>query len=377
MLFRATLATPRIIETALRTALPKVVGPLFTAVLLVVVHVAKDRGLPVGGATVLLVGGVICSVLLGGAKSGITSAALALLFVAETLSAPGAPFHYTAANGLRVLVFTLVAGATVGVLSRFRSSLRVVNLESQRKSDVLVLERAARATAEASAKVRSEVLAVVSHDLRNPLGSILGAVALLEKFLPDDRGRPQIAVIRRSAGRMAMLIGDLLDESLLEAGRLRVRAGPTEPAALVLDACTAFEASATEHHVTLQREINPGVALVLADADRISQVLSNLLANALKFTPAGGIISVRAAPCGDAVRFFVSDSGAGIQPADLERVFEPFWQGRPKEGRGVGLGLAIAKGIVEAHGGAIAIDSSLGSGTCVSFTLPSVNDPRG
>ncbi|MBZ4420209.1 PAS domain S-box protein [Myxococcus sp. RHSTA-1-4] len=219
-------------------------------------------------------------------------------------------------------------------------------------------------------RARDEVLAIVSHDLRNPLNTIsMSGRLLLEKTPPErTRERRQLEVIQRSAGRMNRLIQDLLDVARMEAGRLSVERRREEVAPLVHDALELQRMLAEEKGIQLEASVAESLPTVEVDRERLLQVLQNLMGNALRFTPEGGRISLRAWQVGPVVYMSVTDTGPGIAEEFLPHLFEPFWQARHTEG--AGLGLAIVKGIVEAHGGRIWVESRLGQGTTFVFTVP-------
>jgi signal transduction histidine kinase len=229
-----------------------------------------------------------------------------------------------------------------------------------------------------AAQARDEVLAVVSHDLRNPLNVIaLGATYLL-KHLPNSpeatSWRKQGELIRRSADRAVHLIQDLLDVTRLEVGRLGVERKPESVTRLLDDVIELHRSLAESRGLRLEREEVSELPEVLADRSRVLQVFSNLIGNALRFTPEGGRITVRAWREGSMVGFAVSDTGKGIAPEHLPHLFERYWQGKGAR-EGAGLGLPIAKGIVEAHGGHIQVESHLGTGSTFFFTLPVAEAP--
>jgi PAS domain S-box-containing protein len=221
---------------------------------------------------------------------------------------------------------------------------------------------------------RDATLALVSHDLRSPLGVILMQTELLLRTAPDHATRGFIKsfdAIRRSAQRMRRLIQDLLDFASIETGRLSVERTRQAAAQLVDDVVDELRAEAAAKSLQLERELPAGDPLeVDCDRDRIEQVLANLVGNALKFTAAGGKIVVRAELLGAEIRISIADTGSGIAPDDLPHVFDRYWQARATARMGSGLGLAIAKGIVVAHGGRIWAESRLGSGSTFYFTLP-------
>jgi signal transduction histidine kinase len=239
-------------------------------------------------------------------------------------------------------------------------------------------ENALRAQAEAAARARDDIVAVVSHDLRNPLGSIVTAGSLLFRMASRDGAEPRmqkhVETIQRNAHRMIRMIGDLLDISAIEAGNLTVTPKPEPLEELLREALAEGASQADTKGVKLAALSLTGdlsEAKVLADRERLLQVLSNLLGNAVKFTPEGGSISLLAVPAGTSVCVSVADTGIGIAPENLGKIFDRGWQATSRPGRsGIGLGLSIAKGIVHAHGGQIWAESAPGQGTTVHFTLP-------
>ncbi|WP_437326525.1 sensor histidine kinase [Sorangium sp. So ce381] len=229
--------------------------------------------------------------------------------------------------------------------------------------------------AQRAIRTRDDFLAVVSHDLRNPLSSILAAAALLMRTLPvgeqgaQDRRRAEVILL--AAQRMLRLIGDLLDVAAIESGRLSMEKRRHAASALVHDAIEMEQALAMQKHLVLESEPCAGDSLeVLCDRERVLQVFANLIGNAIKFTAEGGTITVRAEPHGDEALFAVTDTGPGIRPDELPHVFDRFWQVAETARLGTGLGLTIAKGFVEALGGRIWAESQVGAGATFFFTLP-------
>lgn len=221
-------------------------------------------------------------------------------------------------------------------------------------------------------QAREEVLAIVSHDLRNPLNAVTLSASLLKTSESiADEDREQLDVIGVSANRMSRLIADLLDATRLEGGkRLPIQPQKVEVSELMREAHELFRSQAAATSVTLQFNEAADTPPVHADRDRIMQVLSNLIGNAMKFTPAGGTISCEAEPRENQVLFTVSDTGSGIAEEHVNHIFTPYWQAKRAERMGAGLGLAITKGIVESHGGTIWVKSEPGQGTRFFFTLP-------
>ena len=222
---------------------------------------------------------------------------------------------------------------------------------------------------------REEVLAIVSHDLRNPLSAITLASSLLETSSLSSEDQEQLQVIHLSANRMARLIEDLLDVTRLEGGkRLPVDPAVLEVEPLLTEAHDLFKSQANDSSITLRCDVDEQTPDVFADRHRVLQVISNLVGNAMKFTPPGGEIRLRARRSEGKVLFEVSDTGPGIPREHMRDVFNPYWQGKRAERMGAGLGLPIAKGIVESHGGEIWIESEQGEGTRFFFTLPAAKD---
>lgn len=226
--------------------------------------------------------------------------------------------------------------------------------------------------AEQATRTRDEVLAMVSHDLRNPLNLVLTSGAFLLETAAglEPRENEQLRMIHRAAGQMSRLIQDLLEVAGMEAGHVSIEPSPEPVEPLVREACGLQAHAAGAKAVEVSCELGADVPAVHADRDRILQVFGNLIGNALKFTPAGGRIRVRAEREGDAVRFSVADTGSGIRADDLPHVFDRFWQARRSRDGGAGLGLAISRGIVAAHGGEMWVESEVGRGSTFIFTLP-------
>src|SRR3954465_8835116 len=230
--------------------------------------------------------------------------------------------------------------------------------------------------AQQATRARDDVLAVVAHDLRNPLNTVTMAVSLMLETTPLDRvqERRQAEIVRRAADRMNRMIQDLLDVKRMESGRLTIDAKPEEPGAIINDTIDMLRPLAVGSTIRLDTNIEESLPHVVADTARIQQVLSNLVGNAVKFTPREGRITVCAERNDGEVRFSVIDTGAGIPAEQLPHIFGRFWQAKSSDRRGIGLGLAIAKGIVEAHNGRIWVESDVGLGSTFYFTLPAATE---
>jgi signal transduction histidine kinase len=252
---------------------------------------------------------------------------------------------------------------------------RVVNIIHDMTNQHRVEQENVRLVGEAheALRAREDLLAIVSHDLRNPLGVVLASTALLLKSnLPPDkqeRARRQVEAIQRAGNRMNRLIRDLLDFASIQAGRLSVSKHPQDVAAMVNEVLEVTEPLAATKSHRLVADVAPELA-VRCDHDRVIQLFSNLVGNAVKFTPDGGTITVRAAPEGGILRFSVTDTGPGISADELPHVFDRYYQAQRRNRDGIGLGLSIARGIVEAHGGRIWADDAPGGGARITFRLP-------
>jgi PAS domain S-box-containing protein len=242
----------------------------------------------------------------------------------------------------------------------------------QEKAGLLLREREARERAEAAIRTREEVLAIVSHDLRNPLNTIAMGAAALKDFAADEATRERyVQMIQRAIQRMNRLIEDLLDVVRLEGGqKLALDLAPLELGPLLAELAESFRAQAEPRRQVFACELEPGLPTVTADRGRLAQVVSNLVGNALKFTPEGGRVELRAARAGEEVRIAVRDNGPGMSDEERGRIFDPYWQAGRTARLGAGLGLTISKGIVESHGGRLIVESAPGQGSTFTFTLP-------
>lgn len=230
-------------------------------------------------------------------------------------------------------------------------------------------EREAKEKAEAAVRVRDETLGIVSHDLRNPLTKIALSADLLADA-PAEEQRDLVETIRTAARQMDRLIQDLLDVARLEAGRFSVERAPIDAEEIVREACASHEPLALRREQKIICRIDGPLPRINADHDRLLQVFGNLIGNSMKFTPDRGTIAVEASSLGRAVQFVVRDTGPGIPEADLRQVFTPYWQAKKTAHMGAGLGLAIVRGIVEAHGGRVWAENALGGGAVFRFTIP-------
>ncbi len=297
--------------------------------------------------------------------------------------------------GARMVAVPFRHDATPGLIAvvrrerghRFDSEFRSLLFDLAARVGIAVencrLYREAREAIEA----REEIIGVVSHDLRNPLHALRMAAASLNMKRGQDAVARLVKVMDRSIVNMDKLIADLLDVSRLRAGKLTLRPGPCEPTELLDEVVELLRPLAAERsihiHVPIPLPSGDAAALpgaepmrhVLADRQRVVQVLSNLLSNAIKFSPPGGRIALDLEQSERDCCIAISDQGPGVPEADRQHIFDKYWRTQGERG-GEGLGLAIAKSLIEAHGGSIGVDSQTGGGSRFWFTLPLVRAPR-
>lgn len=285
--------------------------------------------------------------------------------------------HAVQAGAQDYLVKGTVEGATLARAIRYAMERKRLEIE---RAELLRAEREARAAAEAAVNARDEVLRIVAHDIGNSLSAVKIHTMVLERTLPADgqaEARKRTEAIRNLTQQMDRLRQDLLDVAAIEAGRLSFEPHETALREVVDDVLGTVAGQAAEKGLALDADVPADLPAVWADRERLHQVLGNLMGNAVKFTPPGGRVSVTARldpTAGEeghpGVRVAVEDTGPGISAEHLPHVFDRFWQARSTRRAGAGLGLAIARGVVEAHGGRIWATSEAGQGTTFEFTLP-------
>ncbi|WP_164016647.1 sensor histidine kinase [Pyxidicoccus trucidator] len=258
--------------------------------------------------------------------------------------------------------------------ARRRALAELLRFERDETDKDLLLERKG---ADAALGTRDDFLGMVSHDLRSLLGGVAVSTALLVKEATHDESGKQVVKraegIQRFTARMNRLINDLLDVVSIEAGQLQVNAVPNDVTQVMRESVEVFQHAASAQGLSLSLVEPSGSLLAIFDPERILQVLANLLSNSMKFTREGGRVELRAELDGEQCRVSVTDTGSGIPEDLLETIFERFRQVSRFDRRGNGLGLHISRSIVEAHGGRIWAESSLGSGSTFRFTLPRVS----
>ncbi len=236
------------------------------------------------------------------------------------------------------------------------------------------LEAAARKQRELDT-LRRNLVAWIGHDLRTPLTSIRVLLEALADGVVDepDTVHRYLQTAQLHIRSLSLLINDLFEMAELDAGGLTLEQESGSTSDLISDTLETFSTLAARQGVTLEGSVEPGIDPVYMDTQKIGRVLTNLVSNALRHTPSGGTVQIRASAVAEGVQVEVCDTGEGISPEDLPYVFDQFYRGEKSRSRGTGgtgLGLAIAKGIVEAHGGRIGVESTPGKGTCFFFTLP-------
>ncbi|MBK9264325.1 MAG: HAMP domain-containing histidine kinase [Polyangiaceae bacterium] len=230
--------------------------------------------------------------------------------------------------------------------------------------------------ADAAEARRADLLQIATHDLRNPLGVILVTTTMLAREAASPQQARQIAAIRRSAGEMNQIIEDLVDASSIDAGGLLLGQDVYDAAEIVQEAFAAATASASDKSITVEANIADGLPLLYVDRSRLLQVFSRIVGNALRFMPKTGSLTIGAERIGQAVRFYVTDSGPGVPESQRPFVFSRRPPPERRTCRGTGLGMFVAKGIVEAHGGHIEMTTDVARGSTVSFTLPAMSGDR-
>jgi signal transduction histidine kinase len=273
-----------------------------------------------------------------------------------------------------------VAGAGPAILAVAHNITARKQAEVERLT-LLEQEQTARQAAEAAIRLRDTFLTVASHELKTPLTALLGMVHLLERRATrdaawTDQSHHALQRIAQQARRLATMVDGLLDLSRLESGQFALTPAPLNLATLVQQVVTAWTARVDTHALTYDAPTTP--LMVLGDAGRLEQVLDNVLQNAIKYSPAGSAVTVRAVPCGARVTVAVSDQGSGIAEADQAQVFAPFYRGAPgvaPQVGGLGIGLYVVKEIITRHGGDVTVASAVGKGTTVTLWLPRAPAP--
>lgn len=260
----------------------------------------------------------------------------------------------------------------IGIAGGEPTHVAVLHFSAADASAALAREQQSREAAEAANRMKDEFLALVSHELRTPLNSMLGWTHMLRtQALPPEKVEKGLERIERNAELQTRLVEDLLDLGRILSGKLQISPRPAELNAIVLSAWSTVRESAEQAGLVADLALSDEPLPLTCDPDRVEQVVSNLLNNAVKFSARGGRLSVRTRRCEGGVELSVRDTGAGIPPSFLPHVFERFRQAdqsATRRRRGLGLGLALVQHVVEAHGGTVSADSP-GEGQGATFTV--------
>jgi signal transduction histidine kinase/ActR/RegA family two-component response regulator len=327
----------------------------------------------IGGAvSPLFFAAVVVASWSGGLRPGLVATVLSAL-VTEAVFFPPV-YRLDAGSLVRAFAFTVVALLTASLYARARDAQRRAEELAASREELLKQEQTARANAETAGRAKDEFLASLSHELRTPLNALVGWLWWLRKGeLDEARQARALETIERNTQALAQLIEDLLDVSRIITGKLRLKTRVVFPAPLAHAAVEAIRPAATAKSIELLTTFDPEAGPVLADPDRLQQVMWNLLSNAIKFTPEKGRVTVSLARAGAALSLEIQDTGKGIAPALLPHIFERFRQSETAltTPLGLGLGLSIVRHLVEVHGGRVAAASpGEGLGTTFTVTLP-------
>jgi signal transduction histidine kinase len=265
-------------------------------------------------------------------------------------------------TGVLVLLAALAASLVMWMVTRLRTLASMFAEESSARQTALEQQQEL-------VRVRDEILGVVAHDLRSPLTTITLSTQLLPGS-PAEEQAEHVDTILSTTKRMQRLIQDLLDVTKLENTKLSIRRDPIDPGVIAREVAASQMPIATSKEIALEASIDDPLPHICGDADRLAQALTNLIGNALKFTPAGGKVQLAVKLREPNIRFTVTDSGSGIAASDLPHLFEPFWQAKKTAHLGAGLGLKITRAIVEAHDGRIEVQNVPAGGACFTFDLP-------
>jgi signal transduction histidine kinase len=323
----------------------------------------------------LFVAAVMISTWYGGLGAGLLATALAVLFSSYFLLPPLYTLDMADPNDVVHLgLFILVAVLLSSLHQKVRSAQLKAEELARDSEELLLREKQARVEAEAASRARDEFVAMVSHELRTPITAVLGWAEILRRSDSSDKAflTQALEAIERNAKTQAHLINDLLDISRITTGKLALDMRPVELSTVINAALDVVRPEADAKQIQLQATLAPGADLVSGDLNRLQQVIWNLLSNAIKFTPQGGRVEIHLVRAESQSEIAVSDNGKGIRPEFLPRVFDRFSQfdSASRHG-GLGLGLAIARQIVELHGGTIeAASPGEGLGSTFKVRLP-------
>ena len=307
----------------------------------------------------LAVASVVASALYGGLGPALLDAAITAIGIDYYFSEPVTAVFDSWTSVTRVLTYVSIGVVIAGVVASLRDAHRRLHGQLEQ------VEQARRA--------RENVLAIVSHDLRSPLTAVLLGIGYVKRVVGEGKSTGNLDgaldAVQRSAESMKRLVDDLLDAARIESGRFRLEPALQRLVPILEDAVESARLAAQARRIGIDLEAGAGEHLVRCDRQRLTQVLANLIGNAVKFSPEGARVELRLREEGEWLRIDVRDWGPGIAEADLPQVFTRYWQAADTAHMGTGLGLFIARTIVESHGGRIGVESRLGEGSTFSVYL--------
>ena len=363
----ASLDEHEVLAAVARTAVPAFADACFT-------DLVGDDGTAVRGEVVfagpLATAEVSAALVRLAGDTARTSPQATVLATGTALRVSGHPGLLVAPMRVRGKVIGALSFATVADGRRYGARELAMAEEIAGRTAMAVDNARLFLAAQRATRAREDLLAVVSHDLRSPLTTIVMTVDMLRRNPTPEVIRKRADAIERAGKRMRGLIDDLLDTASIESGTLTVVAQPVALGPIVAEALEVLEPTAETRSLLLTSTLPADLPDICADARRIHQVITNLVGNAIKFTPPGGYVRVHARHDGDNVVVTVSDNGPGITEEQLPRLFDRFWKATGTARLGTGLGLFIVKGIVEGHRGRIRVHSRPGEGTTFELTLP-------
>jgi len=304
-----------------------------------------------------------------GWRAGVSAAVTSFVLVAWLMPPQGGWISPTGDDVLRFATFGMLTAAALLFARAHQQAEARLDRTHKLAAESLERERAAREALARSNETKERFIALLAHELRTPLNAAMGWLHILRTGQPEEAAAKAGETVARNLELMHALIEDIVDFHRAEFGKLTLNRTRLDPAVLVSDIVTSARAIATQKRIVLRPEIEDGLPQIDADPKRLRQVLLNIVSNALKFTHPGGQVVVQARSGQKGLMISVADNGPGIEPDHLKKIFDPKYQ--PGQGSdGLGLGLALVKRLVEAHGGGVRIESEGGRGTNVTVSLP-------
>ena len=315
------------------------------------------EGTPITSVAVI---SVVLSAIYGGLGPALLDALITAVGIDYLFSSPAGHVLDSWASLLRVLTYAAIGVMIAGIVAWLRDAHRRLHGQYQQLEE--------------SRRTRDNMLALVSHDLRSPLTAVLLGVAYVQRAAKEGRPLHSLSgaldAVQRAADSMKRLVDDLLDAARIESGRFSLQQARQRLVPILEDAVDAGRLAADARRIRIDLEVPAGEHVLRCDRQRLTQVLGNLLGNAVKFSPEGARVELRLADTDRWLRVDVRDWGPGIDEQDLPQVFARHWQAADTAHLGAGLGLYIARSIVESHGGRIGVSSRKGEGSTFSVHLP-------